>query len=61
MNFTLDEFKESFAKHYGYISHSQTDEQLEQYLEDCKSETLEKAMDLFQDYLLSQGLCDVQL
>lgn len=63
--FTLVEFKREFAKQHGYISHSLSDKELVDWIEDhstsCKVPLpLSAAIDWFQDYLLSQGLADVQ-
>jgi len=56
----LKEFKKLFSRQYGYISHSLTDKQISDFLNQdyVKNNSLEKQADLFQDYLLSQGLAD---
>jgi len=56
----LKEFKRLFANQYGYISHSLTDKQISDFLNKdyIKNKSLGQQADLFQDYLLSQGLAD---
>jgi len=59
-DFTLGEFKKFFNEMYSYISHSETDTDLQKYLDEHKGEKLSRVADLYQDYLVSQGLADVQ-
>ena len=60
MALLLKHFKQKFSHEYPYISHSQTDEQIMEFLEKHQGESIIKVMDLYSDYLLSQNLCDVQ-
>lgn len=61
---TVAEFNKYFMRNYGFISHSLTNKQIEKFLQRSyiKEAPLTKKADLFQDYLLANGLADdVQL
>lgn len=60
--FTLEEFKDFFNKQYSYITHDLTDADIQKFIDEnkLKGEKLYVVADLFQDYLVSQGLADVQ-
>lgn len=55
----LAQFKGYWAKHHSYITLELTDAQIIEFVE--KTVTIEKACDLVQDYLLANGLADMQL
>lgn len=65
-NFDLKTFKDFFNSRYSYISHDIKDNDIQKYIDDNKEDrkhakrTLASVADLFQDYLVSQGLADVQ-
>jgi len=65
-DFNLKDFKMFFGRQYGYISHDMKDKDIQKYIDDNKVDhkhkprTLASVADLFQDYLVSQGLADVQ-
>jgi len=56
-----DEFLHEFQKSYGYIYWQDylTKEDVSNFLEDMIDDSLDRQMNMFQDYVLSQGLCDV--
>ena len=55
---TIEDFKNYWNENKGYISMELTDREIQSYLD--KFNDLEMAVDLASDYLLSQGLADVQ-
>jgi hypothetical protein len=61
---SVTEFNKYFMRNYGFISHSLTNKQVQKFLDRSyiKEVSLPKKADLFQDYLLANGLADdVQL
>ena len=64
--FTLDDFKNYFGHKYSYISHDVKDKDIQKFIDDSKKgkypkvKSLSSIADLFQDYLVSQGIGDVQ-
>lgn len=54
----MENFKDQFRKNYGYIHHDLSDSEIEEFLVGKENLSIEKQMDLFQDYVLSQGLID---
>jgi hypothetical protein len=58
---TIKQFDRYFLNNYGYISHSLSEKEVEKFINKHKDKSIEKVADLFSDYLLSQGLADVQL
>ena len=54
----IQEFKEHWNTDYSYIAPEFTDEQILEFLK--KFTNVVKAADMIADYLLSQGLADVQ-
>lgn len=61
-DYNTKQFNMYFQNKYGYISHSLSSKELEKFLKQdiIKKVSLEKAADYFQDYLLANGLADVQ-
>jgi len=59
---TVDQFNRYFAENYSYIQHEQSNKQIYEFLKrpNFQGLTMERTADLFSDYVLSQGLCDVQ-
>lgn len=55
-------FKIKFARTYSYIGHNLSDKQIQDFLNEAhvKDLPLEHQMDMFQDYLIGNGLCEVQ-
>jgi hypothetical protein len=56
----IELFRKRFQKEYPHISYDMTDEQVANKLFEMRDASLEKMMDRFSDYLLSQGMCEVQ-
>lgn len=59
----IKEFKDYFKMRYNYISYDATDKEIKDFLSQkwIINRTIPQAADLFQDYILSQDLGDVQL
>ena len=59
---TVQQFKDSFNKHYPHISIEVSDKEIYEFLkrQNFQGINIPAAMDRFSDYLLSQGLCEVQ-
>ena len=45
---------------YSYISHNLSSKEVKKFIKEHQGLSLKKLADYFQDYLLSQGLADVQ-
>jgi len=52
------QFKDYWYRHYSFIAMELNNREIQNFIE--TSPTIEKACDLASDYLLSQGLADVQ-
>jgi len=64
-DFNLKDFKMFFGREYGYISHDIKDKDVQKFIDNNKEfkgkvRSLASVADQFQDYLVSQGLADVQ-
>ena len=59
---TVQEFKKYFNRNYSYISHELSDKEIYEFIKPYNFQGMNiiKMADLFSDYLLSQGLCNVQ-
>lgn len=57
---TTQQFKSYFNSNYPYIQHNLSNKKIEKFINKYKNQPIEKIADLFSDYLLSQGLADVQ-
>jgi hypothetical protein len=68
---TVKKLKEYFSKHHGHINHELSDKELKAFINQyyktekniffrCDSLSLFRIADQLSDYLLSQGLCNVQ-
>lgn len=62
MEIDIKEFRRIFNRRYSYIGYDMTDVQIKGYLtqDHVKNLDIDNQMDLFQDYLLSNDLCEVQ-
>ena len=58
MDKTIENFKQYWRTHYGYVEQVLTDREISLYLDECG--TLEMACEMAYDYVLSQGLAEVQ-
>jgi len=47
-----------FTKHYSYISHSLSDDELQEFINKHDKCSIAQMCDYLSDYLLSQGLAD---
>ena len=58
----IREFKRQFNRKYPYIRYVMADKDIQTFLEQdhIKDRSLIHQMDLFQDYLIGNGLCEVQ-
>ncbi len=57
----IDTFNIYFRKYYSYMSHSLANDEIEVFLNSHSNITdLPKMADLFADYLLANGICEVQ-
>lgn len=57
----LGPFKSRFRSYYGHIDHSMNDSDIQEFLAQphITKQSLNKQVDLFADYLISQGLADI--
>ena len=58
MKKTIAAFRKKFQEQYPHISYTMTDEQIFNKLFEYRDISLERMMDRFADYLLSQNLVD---
>ena len=56
----IQDFKKFFRDEYPYITHDQRDSEIQKFIDKHKNRNLAKTADFFQDYLVSQGLADIQ-
>jgi len=56
----IHEFKHKFREAYPYVSSEADDDMILEFIETHKGD-IDKAIHLFYDYLLAEGLGDVQL
>jgi hypothetical protein len=57
---TIALFRKRFQRDYPHISYDMTDQQIADKLFEIRDPSLKVMMDLFSDYLLANGLCEVQ-
>lgn len=61
-SFSLADFKRAFQREYSHMSLELSDRDIQEFLNQShvKGKTMKVALDLFSDYLLANGLADVQ-
>ena len=62
MNNLIEEFKEDFRKQYSFVYFEDyvSDKQIGQFIEENIDEPYQRMLNYFSDWVISQGLCDVQ-
>jgi hypothetical protein len=62
MNNLIEEFKEDFRKQYSFVYFEDyvSDKQIGEYIEENIDEPYQRMINDFSDWVMSQGLCDVQ-
>jgi hypothetical protein len=62
MNNLIEEFKEDFRKQYSFVYFEDyvSDKQIGKFIEENIDEPYQRMLNYFSDWVISQGLCDVQ-
>jgi hypothetical protein len=62
MSNLIEEFKEDFRKQYSFVYFEDyvSDKQIGEFIEENIDEPYQRMLNYFSDWVMSQGLCDVQ-
>jgi hypothetical protein len=62
MNNLIEEFKKDFRKQYSFVYFEDyvSDKQIGKFIEENIDEPYQRMLNYFSDWVISQGLCDVQ-